>query len=120
VRKPPLHVVYAALACGALDWALHLSRSGRTLVDGIVIGLLVAAVLWNLLRLGQRLWRSDGARGLGHLGHTLALWVLGLTTLLLRPQEVDTWRTPAGWTLIALAIMDSLLLLRREQRALAT
>ena len=60
MKKPGSYLVNCALACGVLYWVLYLSRSGRTAIDWTVIGLVILAILWNLVKLGQRLNRAGG------------------------------------------------------------
>lgn len=119
MKKPPLYLVNTGLACGVLYYVLDLSRPGRGLVDWTVIGLVVAAILWNLFQLGRRLHRFGGGRALWHLQRTLLLWIIGLlNTALIRPEKIGTWQNGLGWALLAVAALDTALLFQKERRSL--
>ena len=78
--KPRSYLVNGALACAVMFFASNLSRSGRTAIDWIVLGLVALAILWNLLGLGRRLYRSGGGRALWHMVRTLTFWAVGRST----------------------------------------
>jgi hypothetical protein len=122
-RQPQSHVVLAALAGGVLYFVLDLSSADRGLVDYVVIGLVVAAVLWNIVQLSRRLYRIEGRRTLWRVQRTVLLWVVGiLNTALLRPEDVGGWRSWLGWTILLMAAIDTLalyLLERQSQRGSA-
>ena len=125
MKKSPNYLANTLLACGALYYAVDLSRSGRTAIDWAVIGAVVAAVLWNLVRLGQRLWRPGGPQYLWHLLRTLLFWGLGVRGL------IDGFRAP-GWSsddrlswqglfataLLVVAAIDTVALHLKERAAL--
>lgn len=96
-------------------WVLDLSKSGRTAIDWVVIGAVGLAILWNLFRLGQRLHDSGGGRDLWHLQRTLLFWIIGLfNTVLVRPEEIGSWKNILGWVLLGIALVDSIALYRKE------
>lgn len=116
MKKPRSYGVNGLLAGAVLYFAFYLSRSGRGVVDWVVIALIGLAVLWNLFRLGQRLYRSGGGKDLWHLQRTVLFWILGLlNTALIRPDEVGSWKNVLGWTFVVLAFIDTVLLTRKEQ-----
>lgn len=116
-ETPGSYVVNAALACAVLYYAQDLSRSGRTAIDWIVMGLVVLAILWNLFKLGQRLYRCGGASALSHLLNTLMLWVFGLANTLWLPTYAGAWRHVVGWLFIAGAALYTVYLWKAEQKA---
>jgi hypothetical protein len=121
MTEPRSYLVNGALAAGVLYYAQRLSSSGRTAVDWIVIGLCALAVLWNLFKLGRRLHRAGGGRDLWHLLRTLGFWIVGLlNTLLIRPEDVGSWKNFVGWAFLALALLDSVALFRKEKAAVAS
>jgi len=116
--KPHSSLVNGGLASAVLYWVSDLSRSGRTAVDWIVLGTVAAAVLYNLVQLGRRLYRVGGGGAVWHLVRTLTFWVLGLlNTALARPGDVGSWKYVLGWAFVAIAIADSIALYRKEQAA---
>jgi len=119
-HSPRSHLALSVLSSGALYWVVDLSRSGRTTVDWIVIGLAIAAILWNLIRLGRRLYRGGGAKGVWHLARTGIFWVIGLfNTVLIRPEDAGTWKHWLGWAFLVLAIADTVMLGVMERRLIA-
>jgi len=66
MKPPHTYLVNAALACAVLYWVADLSRSERTLVDWVVIGIVAAAVLYNLVQLGRRRHGAGGGKALSH------------------------------------------------------
>lgn len=118
-KRQSWYTTNALLASAVLYYAFDLSSSGRTLIDWSVIGLVIAAVLWNLVQLGRRLHRAGGSRDVWHLQRTVLLWLIGVfNTLLLRPEDTGSWKNQAGWAFLAIAAVDSFALWRKEQRAL--
>ena len=114
------YVATSLLASCVLYFAWRLSSSGRGLVDWVVIGLVLLAVLWNLGNLGSRLYRSGGRRSVWHLQRTLLFWVVGIfNTALVRPEELGSWRNIVGWVLLVAAALGTYQLHRKEQTAQA-
>ena len=60
MKKLRSYVVNCALACGVLYRTQSLSSSGRTTIDWIVMSLIALAILWNIFKLGQRLYLALG------------------------------------------------------------
>jgi len=121
MKEPRSHLVLAALASGVLYYAYTLSRGDRGVVDYVVLSLVVLAILWNLFKLGQRLYRHGGGRDLWHMQRTVLFWVIGLlNTLLARPQDVGSWKYVVGWVFLVLAAADSVFVYRKEQAAVAS
>lgn len=120
MKKPRSYLVNGVLASGVLYFVLSLSRSGRTAIDWVVIGGVVLAILWNVVNLGRRLYRSGGGKDLWHLQRTVLFWILGLfNTALIRPSDVGSWKNIVGWALVVLAAIDTVLLYRKEQVSVA-
>jgi len=116
MKQPRSHLVLAFLACGVLYYVIELSASGRTLIDWLVLGLVVLAVLYNLVQLGRRLHHVAGPKAVWHELRTILFWVGGLlNTTLARPEHVGTWRYVVGWLLLAVAVADSVALYHKEQ-----
>ena len=119
MKNQPSYVVNGVLASCALYFVLRLSSSGRTAIDWVVIGLVVLAVAWNLLRLGQRLYRTGGGKDLWHLQRTTLFWVIGLfNTAWIRSVDVGSWRNVVGWSLVVLATLDTVMLYRKERASM--
>ena len=119
-RKPTLYAVNGLLASGVLAWALHLSAGDRGPIDWVVFALVLGAIAWNVVRLGQRLFAAHGGAALWHLLRTLLFWIVGLmNTVWARPEDVGGWRTWVGAALLVLAAIDSVVLLLRERRIVA-
>lgn len=119
MKEPRSYLVTTVLASSVMCWVLYLSSAGRGVVDWIVIGLVGAAIFWNLGGLGRRLARAGGGKYVAHLLRTLTLWIVGLmNTVWARPGEGRIWRWWVGAVLLALAVVDSAALYRRERRAL--
>ena len=116
-RKPPSsYMVLALLAGCVLYFVLSLSAGDRGVVDYIVIGLVCAAVLWNLIQLCRRLYAGAGSGAVWHVLRTVGFWLIGLfNTVLARPENIGTWKNYVGWAILALAVMDSILLIRKER-----
>lgn len=113
------YLVNGLLASAVFYFAYDLSRSGRTAVDFVVMGLIGLAILWNVFRLGQRLYRSGGGKDLWHLQRTLLFWIIGLfNTLMIRSEEVASWRNLVGWAFLVVAAVDSIVLYRKEQSSI--
>jgi len=116
MKPPHSYLVNGALASAVLYWVGDLSRSGRTFVDWMLLGIVASAIVYNLVQLGRRLHRVGGTGAVWHLVRTLTLWVVGLlNTLLARPEAVGSWKYALGWILVAVAALDSVGLYRREQ-----
>lgn len=116
MKKQPSYVVNGALASAVLYLVLRLSSSGRTAIDWVVIGLVMLAISWNLVRLGQRLYRVGGGRDLWHLQRTILFWVIGLlNTAWIRGDGAGSWKNVVGWFFVVLAMLDTVMLYRKEQ-----
>lgn len=116
MKRPGSHLVNGALACAVLYFALNLSRSGRTIVDWTVMSLIGLAILWNIFKLGQRLYRLGGGKDLWHLQRTLLFWIIGLlNTVWVRSEQTSSWRVPVGVLFLVVAAMDSVALYRKER-----
>lgn len=116
MKKPGSYLVNGALASGAMCFAYSLSSSGRTAIDWTVLGLFALAILWNLFKLGQRLYRTGRANDLWHLLRTLLFWVVGLLdTAFSPPEDVGSWKYYLGWAFLVLAAADSVALFRKER-----
>lgn len=119
MKRPPVYGVNAALASGVLYFVLDLSRGDRGPVDWIVIGLVVSAVLYNLVRLGARLYTSGGGRALWHEVRAAVFWAVGLSTLAATSGNAAAsaagWELAVGWLMIALALFDTVWLCIRER-----
>jgi len=109
------YVVNGCLAGGVLYFAFHLSSSGRTAVDDIVIVLIVCAIAWNLFRLSQRLYRSNGSKEVWHVLRTVLFWIIGLgNTVFVKTADAGTWRNWLGWIMLGLAVADTVALFFKE------
>lgn len=116
MKKPRSYLVNGLLASVVLYFAQSLSRGDRHVIDWVVMGLVGLAVLWNLFRLGQRLYGTGGGKDLWHLLRTLLLWVIGLgNTVLARPEVIGSWKFYAGWAFLLLAAVDTVVLYRKER-----
>jgi hypothetical protein len=112
------YLVNTVLACGVLYWVLDLSRGERTVIDWAVIGLVVGAIVWNLVQLGLRLHEAAGGKAVWHLQRTVLFWILGLlNTALIRPGDVGTWKHWLGWVLLLLAATDTVALFLKERQS---
>jgi len=119
MKKPHSYLVNGALACAVLYFAQSLSRGDRHLIDWVVLGLVGLAVLWNLFRLGQRLYRKGGGRDLWHLDRTLLFWIIGgLNTVFIRPEDIGSWKYYVGWAFLLVAALDTVALYRKERVAM--
>jgi len=112
------YVATSLLAGCALYFAWAFSRPGRTPLDWVWIGLMLAAVVWNLVALGRRLYRAGGGAAVWHLHRTVLFWIVGLrNTVLIRPEDIGSWRNLVGWVFVVVAAFDTLQLGRRERAA---
>jgi hypothetical protein len=112
------YVVNGVLAGGVLLYALRLSRGDRGWIDLLVIGLVIAAIAWNVLQISRKLHRVEGRSGVWHVQRTVLFWIIGIfNTAMVRPGDVGSWKNWLGWLLVALAAMDTVLLFRRERAA---
>jgi hypothetical protein len=119
MKRPRSYLALAVLASGTLYFAYSLSASGRTLIDWVVLGLVCLAILWNLFKLAQRLYRAGGRKDLWHFQRTLLFWVIGLlNTLFARPEDVGSWKYYLGWGFLAIAIADTIALHFKERAAI--
>lgn len=110
------YVANGCLAGAVLYFALHLSSSGRTAVDYIVIVLIVSAIAWNLFRLSQRLYRSNGSKEVWHVLRTVLFWIIGLgNTVFVKTVDAGTWRNWLGWIMLGLAVADTIALFFKER-----
>lgn len=117
MKKMTYYSTNGVLAGAVLYFAWSLSRSGRSVIDWAVLALATSAVLYNLSRLGHRLYAADGAAAVWHLLRTLLFWVVGLLNTLFRPPEDPaSWQYVLGWLFIALAAADSVALHLRERK----
>jgi len=113
------YVANGCLAGAVLCIALHLSSSGRTAVDYIVIMLIVSAIAWNLFRLSQSLYRSNGSKEVWHVLRTVVFWIIGLgNTVFVNTVDAGTWKNWLGWIMLGLAVADTIALLRKERTVL--
>ncbi len=120
MKKPRSYLVNGVLACAVLYFAQSLSRSGRGPIDWVVLGLIGLAILWNLFRLGQRLYGKGGGKDLWHLLRTILFWIIGLgNTVWVRLEDVGSWRNFAGWAFLVLAGLDTILLYRKERASIS-
>lgn len=116
-KKRGSYGVNGLLASGVLYYALKLSEGDRGTVDYVVIGLVVAAILWNVVQLSRRLHSSGGARDVWHVQRTVLFWIVGVfNTAMLRPEDVGSWKNWVGWAFLAIAAIDTVALLRKEAR----
>jgi len=116
MKEPRSYLLTAVGASAVMCWVLYLNASWRGVVDWIVIGLVGAAILWNVVGLGRRLGHTGGGKHVAHLLRTLTMWIVGLmNTVWARPGGGRTWRWWVGAVLLALAVADSVALYRRER-----
>jgi len=121
MKKPRSYLLLAVLASGVLWWVSDLSSSGRSPVDWLVVGVVVAAILWNLLGLGRRLRAAGGDKAVWHELRTLMFWLVGLmNTVWARPGAGGTWKWWVGIVLLLLAAADTIALYLKEQRSIAS
>jgi len=110
------YVATGCLAGAVLYFALHLSSSGRTAVDYIVIVLICSAIAWNVFKLSQRLHRSEGTKEVWHVLRTVLFWIIGLgNTVFVKTEDAGTWRNWLGWVMLGLAVADTIALLCKER-----
>ena len=116
MKRTPSHALNAVLAGGVLYYALHLSRGDRGMVDFVVIGLVCAAIAWNVVRLGLRLNQAGGGKALWHLGRTLLFWAIAIVAFVRAGPEAVAWLVPLeGWLFAAIAAADTVALYLRER-----
>ena len=107
--KQRYYTAYVAIACGALYYAQRLSQPGRTVIDWIVMGLIAVAIVWNMVQLNRKLYAAEGRKALWHIQRTACFWLVGLlNTLMLKPEDLNTWKHGLGWLFILAAIADSI------------
>jgi hypothetical protein len=117
--RPRSHLVLAVIWAVALAYVLRLSAGDRGIVDWVALGVIVAALVWQLWRLGARLHAAGGAPATGHEARVLAFWVVGLmNTALAVPGSEWTWKWWVGVALLVLAAADTVALYLRERRVL--
>jgi FtsH-binding integral membrane protein len=110
------YVVNGCLAGAVLYFALHLSSSGRTAVDYILIVLICSAIAWNLFKLSRRLHRSEGTKEVWHVLRTVLFWIIGLgNTVFVKAGDVGSWRNWLGWVMLGLAVADTVALFLKER-----
>ena len=110
------YVVNGCLAAAVLYFALHLSSSGRTAVDFVVIALVLGAIGWNVFKLSQRLYRSHGNKEVWHVLRTVLFWIIGLgNTVFVKAGDAGTWRHWLGWVMLGLAAADTIALYFKER-----
>ncbi len=109
-------LVRALLATGVLYFVLDLSAGDRAVVDWVVIAVVAAAIVVNLVQLVRLMYPSRGAGSVWHVLRTVLFWIIGLSnTLWVRPGDAGTWRNWLGWVILALALTDTVVLLRKEK-----
>lgn len=119
-KRPGSFVINGALASGVLFYVFRLSASGRTAIDYTVIGLVVGAILYNIVQLARRLHRTGGRKAVWRVQRTVLFWVIGLlNTVLLQPEHVGSWRHWVGWTMFAIAAADTIALFMKERASVA-
>lgn len=110
------YVVNGCLAGAVLFFVLHLSSSGRTVIDFTVIALVLGAIAWNLFKVSQRLYRSDGSKEVWHVLRTVLFWIIGLgNTVFVKAEDAGTWRNWLGWVVLGLAVADTVSLFLKER-----
>lgn len=110
-------VVRGLLATGVLYFVLDLRAGDRGLVDWIVIALVGAAIAYNVVRLSIHMYAGAGGRALWHVERTVLFWAIGLmNTVWIRTEHVGTWKNWIGLGVLAIAIVDTVVLFRRERR----
>lgn len=115
-----LYSLRAVLAGVVLYYAVDLSRGDRGAIDYAVLGLVIAALAWNLVRLVQRLHRARGAKEAWHTLRTLGFWAIGLlNTVAIRPEDAGSWKNWVGWLVVALAAADTVHLILIERAVIA-
>ena len=116
-KKTTSYVVNGCLASAVLYFVLDLSSSGRGWIDYGVIVLVVGAIVYNVVQLARRLHAAAGPAGAWHVGRTVLFWIVGLfNTLLIRPEDVGSWKNWIGWALVLLAVGDTIALFLRERK----
>jgi hypothetical protein len=114
--KRSSYVVNGCLAGAVLYFVLDLSSSGRGWIDFTVIGLVIAAIAWNVAQLARKLHAAAGVAGVWHVLRTLLFWIVGLfNTALIRPEEVGSWKNWLGWALVLIAAGDTVALFFKER-----
>ena len=114
------HVPRALVALAALYFVLDLSAGDRGWIEFVVIALVCGAILWNVVQLGRRFHAHGGGHALWHVQRTVLFWIIGLgNTVWARPEDVGGWRTWVGGALLAIAVVDTVALWRRERSILA-
>lgn len=88
MKEPRSYLLTAVGASAVMCWVLYLNASWRGVVDWIVIGLVGAAILWNVVGLGRRLGHTGGGKHVAHLLRTLTMWIVGLMN--------TVWARPGG------------------------
>jgi len=115
-RPPRSYLVNGGLASAVAYFAIDLSRSGRGVVDWVVLALIFGAVSWNLVQLGGRLHAAGGGPAVWHLLRMLIFWTCGLSGVLRAAAAgAATWQEALGWGLLVAAAFDSVALYRLEQ-----
>ena len=116
-RTSPL--IRALIATGVLYFALRLSAGDRGPVDWIVLGVIGATLVWNLVQLSRLMLADGGPKALWHVQRTALFWIIGLmNTVWIRPEEAGTWKNWLGLAILAIAVGDTVALLRQEHRLL--
>ena len=116
MKRAHSYALNGMLAGGVLYFVLDLSRGDRGTVDFVVIGLVCAAIAYNVVRLGLKLNAAGGGKALWHLGRTLLFWGIGIAAFVRAGPESVTWFKPLeGWVFVALAAADSVALYLRER-----
>ncbi|MCP5024359.1 MAG: hypothetical protein GY930_21640 [bacterium] len=114
------YAVSSVIASVALFYAIRLSALGRTAIDWVVMGLVICALLYSLAQLTRRLYRAGGNKDAWHVQRTVLLWIVGLFyTALLRPENIDSWRSWVGWLYLVAAAVGTVTLFIEERAAVA-
>jgi hypothetical protein len=115
------YVIWAVIWSVVMSYVLRLSAPERGVIDWMVIGAVASAILWSLVALGRRLHGRGGQKALGHEARTAMFWLVGLmNTVWARPGAQGTWKWWVGAAFLALAVVDTVALFRKERHALAS
>lgn len=117
-EMPVSYVVNACLASAVLYFVVDLSRGGRSWRAYVVIGVLLAAIAWNVVQVSRTLTAAEGGAAAWRPSRTVGLWLVALfNTAMIRPEDVGSWRSWVGWLVVVLAVADTVALFLRERAA---